>query len=204
MTQARVWIADGTEASLVKAIELLQTLRQLAQTYWLTNQTIEIAVLQSLALEKQGHTKEALVALKEALDMAETGGWIRPFVELGAPMANMLTQLSEEKFSVDFWRKLVVAFDNEKNLPEDAQHMPPAAQTKIPPAISAKTLVDSLTNREMDVLELLIKRYQTKEIANKLSVSPETVKSHLKNIYQKLNVSDRRKAVKKARQLGVI
>ena len=65
-------------------------------------------------------------------------------------------------------------------------------------------MIEPLTNRELDVLELLAKRFQDKEIAEKLFISPTTVKTHLKNIYQKLNVSKRREAVESAKALGIL
>jgi ATP/maltotriose-dependent transcriptional regulator MalT len=65
-------------------------------------------------------------------------------------------------------------------------------------------LVEPLTNRELDILELLAQRLSNKEISEKLYISVETVKSHLKNTYQKLNVSKRRQAIEKAKNLGIL
>jgi LuxR family maltose regulon positive regulatory protein len=65
-------------------------------------------------------------------------------------------------------------------------------------------LYETMTPRELDVLELLAQRLQNKEISDNLFVSPETIKSHLKKIYQKLGVAKRQEAVEKARQIGII
>jgi LuxR family maltose regulon positive regulatory protein len=73
----------------------------------------------------------------------------------------------------------------------------------IPEAADHKSLVEPLTNRELDVLELLAQRLSNKEIAAKLFISAETVKGHLQNIYQKLEVKKRREAVEKAKNIGI-
>jgi LuxR family maltose regulon positive regulatory protein len=65
-------------------------------------------------------------------------------------------------------------------------------------------LVEPLTNRELAVLELLVNRLQNNKIAEKLSVSPATVKTHLQNIYQKLNAGNRREAVAMAKNLRIL
>ena len=66
------------------------------------------------------------------------------------------------------------------------------------------SLIEPLTNRELYVLELLAQRLQNKEIAEKLFLSPATIKSHLESIYQKLNVGKRREAIEKAHKLGIL
>ena len=70
--------------------------------------------------------------------------------------------------------------------------------------LQSHPLVDPLTNRERDVLELLDRRFSNKEIARELSLSSETVKTHVQNIFQKLGVGKRREAIAKARELGLL
>jgi LuxR family maltose regulon positive regulatory protein len=217
ITQARVLIAAGSEQSFLSATKLLQSIRDLCEACRFTCQIIEFAVLQSLALERQGHTEEALEALKEALALAEPGGWIRPFVEAGPPMADLLKRLQSENVSADYIERILKAFpaDESEYRPDasDSESLssdhavsespsPPISPSPRHP--TPQPLVEPLTNRELEILQLLEKRWQNKEIAEKLFIAAETVKSHLNNIYQKLGVSNRRQAVEKARDLGIL
>jgi len=191
---------------VLKASKLLQSIRDACETCRFTCQVIEVAVLQSMALVKQGRTDDALEALKEVLSLAEPGGWIRPFVEAGPPMADMLQQLHKQNVAVDFIERLLAAFRRDEQAPVqdtfDQDVSSPLHPLSTSP--SAQPLVEPLTNRESEILELLAQRRQNKEIAEKLFVSAETVKSHLKNIYGKLNVTNRREAVTRARSLGIL
>ena len=91
----------------------------------------------------------------------------------------------------------------EDNISDDALK-DPRLPSPLPRQPGSQLLVDPLTNRELDVLDLLAKRLSNKEIADNLFISTTTVKGHLQNIYGKLNVGRRREAVDKARALGFL
>jgi LuxR family maltose regulon positive regulatory protein len=214
ITQARCFIAEGSKRSLKAATESLWNLKQQCEAWRFTCQIIEIAVLQALALEKRGRADEALDALKDAVALAEPGGWIRPFVEAGQTMADLLMRLRQQNVSVDYIERILAAFPDTASttpLPDlrstnDKREFEAETITQVPDPKSKikNSLVEPLTNRELDVLELLAQRLQNKEIAEKLFVSPATIKSHLEGIYQKLNVGNRREAVDMAHKLGIL
>jgi LuxR family maltose regulon positive regulatory protein len=73
-----------------------------------------------------------------------------------------------------------------------------------PDKLTNQALVEPLTNRKLKIIDLLAQRMSNKEIAEKIFISPETVKRHTINIYQKLSVNSRRQAVDRARDLGIL
>lgn len=191
ITKARVLIALGSDQSLSNAAGLLETIRTRCEAWHLRGQTIEVAVLQSLALEKQGRHDEALATFDNAVDLAAPGRWVRPFVEAGPAMATMLARLPKAEQNRPFATRLRLA------LSEKAGARPRSPSEDQP-------LIEALTNRERDVLELLAQRLYDKEIGAALSISVGTVKTHLKHMYGKLAVSNRREAVAKAEELGLV
>ena len=72
------------------------------------------------------------------------------------------------------------------------------------PSAAHPPMVEPLTNRELDVLSLLVQRLSNKEIADQLCISTTTVKGHLQNIYGKLSVNKRREAIELAKKMGII
>jgi LuxR family maltose regulon positive regulatory protein len=199
ITRARIWVALGTDESLHRAYTLLQEISKRARSWHFTNQTIEADVLKSLALAGLGREDEALECLAGTIDLAAPGGWMRPFLEPGKPMADLLGHLDGHGLASDFSRQLHSAI--KAWLAREASHARTASGPQVTPEAE---LYETLTPRELDVLELLAQRLQNKEISDKLFVSLETVKSHLKNIYQKLDVGKRREAVEKARKIGLV
>jgi LuxR family maltose regulon positive regulatory protein len=202
ITQARVLIAAGSEQSLLNATKLLQPIRDLCEAHRFTCQIIEVAVLQSLALDQLGRADEALHALEEVVALAGPRGWIRPFVEAGPPMADLLKRLQKQSDAVGYIERLLAAFREDERVVVVHEELEGTGAPST--SVNPQPLVEPLTNRELEILELLAQRLQNKEIADKLFVSIETVKTHLSNIYQKLQVSNRREADERAKSLGIL
>ena len=193
VTRCRVMIAQGSSARLTEAEQQLGKYAEFNQACHNTCQLIGILALRALALQKLGQEKAALTVLQEAVVLAEAGGWIYPFVELGQPMAKLLERLAVQTGVTDYAHLVLDKFTTHNALPASAAAGQPRSISG-----SATWLVEPLTKRELDIPKLLAQRLQNKEIAAHLFVSPETIKSHLKNLYQKLGVNNRREAALKA------
>ncbi len=202
ITQARVLIATGEIKNLEDAIELLRTINQINEECRFTCQQIEVSTLKSLALLNLGREDDALKCLTEAVNLAEPGRWVRPFIECGPLMADALKRLDRNDANPDQIEQILSAFEGDGQV--DLQESPEFRTKRDQAPTSAQCLPEPLTHRELDILELLSQRMQNKEIADKLHISPVTVKSHLRNIYQKLSVEKRRQAVERAMDLGLI
>lgn len=150
---------------------------------------IDLLPLQALAFQKQGENNRALTCLESAVTLAEPEGWIRPFLELEPEMGSLMIELGQKGVAQDFISQIVATF------PLSPPDLPVSNQSRLP---------EPLTDREMDVLALLARRYRDKEIAAELFISPATVRRHASNIYQKLQVSGRRQAVEKVIALGIL
>ena len=209
ITKARVLAALGSEQSLSEASELLDTIRERSVEWRFDCHTIEIAVLKAVVLEKQGRKEQTWVQLDNALSLARPGGWVRPFVEAGPVMAGMLRELDCTGENEEFVRRVLSAFDSAASpTPADVPQAPagetPSVQRTEVSIHPGRPALDTLTDRELDILELLHQRLYNKEIAAKLCISTHTVNYHLKNIYSKLDVSNRRQAVNRALEKGIL
>jgi LuxR family maltose regulon positive regulatory protein len=147
----------------------------------------------------QGHSLDALATLQQAVDLARPGGYIRVFVELGPPMQTLLLRLAGRGFALETVRRTAKAVAAFPRAPDKAESLVGSR------ARAANVdLVESLTDRELDVLVLLRERLSNKEIALHLGLSIMTVKRHTSNIYSKLGVDNRRDAVVKAESLRIL
>jgi LuxR family maltose regulon positive regulatory protein len=182
---ARVLFSQG---EVGEAKDLLDRLQENAEVGDRKGDLIEILVLKALALQKQQNSEEAITIIEKALTLAEPEGFIRIFIDEGQAIKTLLKRMSvKEKRLKEYIRKLLDAFEN-KELP----------------ASSTQPLIEPLSDRELEVLRMLAKGLTNKEVATRLFLSPNTVKVHARNIYQKLNTTNRTQATARARELGIL
>ena len=194
ITIARVYMAQKKPD---ETIRLLNRLEESAKAGGRTGRLIEILIIKALTLQMLCETAQALVALGESLALAEPGRYVRTFVNEGLPVQMLLAQWLAHASSGpvrDYSIRLLSQFEAE--LPNIK-----AVQEKIYPT---ETLVEPLSPRELEVLQLIALGKTNQEIARQLVVSPGTVKAHTASIYGKLDVANRTEAVARARQLGIL
>jgi LuxR family maltose regulon positive regulatory protein len=184
--------AAGDElADLSRAVNILESRLKKAEEEHNVWRIIYIRANMALAFETMGRSAEAQSALEHSLRLALPGGYIRPFVDQGRSMANLLAKLGAKNSELKVYvAKLLTAYELTLGV------------TQATPAPEA--LVDPLTGRELEVLTLLDKRLSNKEIAAQLTISVGTVKQYTSRIYKKLNVHNRRQAVIHAYEVGIL
>jgi LuxR family transcriptional regulator, maltose regulon positive regulatory protein len=187
----RVLLALNKPADRAVAAKQLTELLTLAESVHHTHVLIEVLAVQAVLFETQGDRPAALAALEHSIGLAQPGGFIRLFVELGPTMQTLLRQLHDQGVAPHFVVQILAAFAVPQPIGPAAPPGPPE-------------LIEPLTNRELEVLALLEQRLSNKEIAARLFIAPHTAKLHTLHIYQKLQVNTRRDAVAKAQNLGLL
>ena len=201
ITLARVLLAqyatDGDTSSLHQIARLLQRLLSAAEAGGRTGSVIEILVVQALTRHAGGDTPSALAPLDRALTLAEPEGYVRVFVSQGPPMATLLTAVAQQRTGWDYGRRLLAACTGDGATAPAA--IPGEQVTRL-----GVGLVEPLSERELDVVHLLATDLDGPDIARRLFVSVNTMRTHTKSIYAKLGVNNRRAAVRRAEELGLL
>jgi LuxR family maltose regulon positive regulatory protein len=180
-----------------EALRLLEELREAAEAAGRTGDLIEILTLQALALWS-GHDKERAVnILARALALAEPEGYVRTVVDEGVAMVDLISATLEARqrgrhqtassVSSSYLAKLLAALAQEVAAPAAGERLP-----------------EPLSEREMEVLALIAAGESNQEIAAKLFVSTSTVKTHVNNLFRKLQARSRTQAVARATEMNLL
>jgi LuxR family maltose regulon positive regulatory protein len=186
VTYAETLLRDPSPASRASVLSFIERSLEKVNAHHNVFQSIVFSVLRAQALADRGADEEALDALADAVRRAEPSGLVRPFLDRGTPLTRLLDALATRDGRQGYLGVLLAASEGG------------VAARAVDEKAVALASGTSLSNRELDVLELLTQRLSNKEIADRLHVSLETVKKHTGNLYQKLEVHGRRDAVAKA------
>jgi LuxR family maltose regulon positive regulatory protein len=214
ITLARVLLAryqsDLADGSISGVVGLLERLLKAAEEGGRVGSVVEILVLQAIAYHAQGNLPAALMSLQHALALAEPEGYVRMFLDEGSSIMDLLREASAHKIMPDYTDKLLAAFEAEQKrsagespLP-DWQSQPRTGGATQVSSLTLQPLIEPLSHRELEVLRLFKTELSGPEIAYELVISLSTVRTHTKRIYSKLNVNNRRAAVKRATELDLI
>ncbi len=195
---ARVLIAAGKKDRIIdsfeKAAVLLDRLLKAAESGGRMGSVLHILLLQALAFQAQVDLPHALEKLERAMTLAEPQGYVRTFVDEGESMRLLIEKLSRNRTHplFSYADRLLSAF---------AQPQIPLDST-LPH--QGSNLIESLSERELQVLRLLRSELSGPDIAAELIVSLNTLRSHTKSIFHKLGVNNRRAAVRRAEELKLL
>lgn len=179
---ARVLMAEGEPE---KALDFLAWLQEMMKQASLGRYVLEAWLLEVLCWKARGDTTRAVRVLGQALEMAEKEAFIRLFLDEGNPLGEILLETPFQNISAEYLDRLRTGFQigNQSRLP------------------GTQALVESLSDRELQVLQLLASGKSNRKIAGELFISIGTVKRHVHHIYQKLGVSNRVEAASMARKI---
>jgi LuxR family maltose regulon positive regulatory protein len=188
---ARILIAQGRWDETTR---FLQGMLETSEAGGDVTRVIEILILQALAFHVGEDKEKAMITLERALTLAESRGFYRVFVDEGPSMAPLLYEALDRNIAPDYVNLLLQAFP----IDESEQIDPSKAQSTGP------DYIEPLSDREIEVLQLIAEGLSNANIASRLFLSLGTVKTHARNIYGKLGVHNRTEAVARARVLGIL
>jgi LuxR family maltose regulon positive regulatory protein len=198
ISRVRVLLAQGDPSA---ALAVLEPLRRQMETKGWQDERLKVMVLQVVAHHSHGEKGKAVQLLSETLALAEPGGFIRILVDEGEPMRMAISdfRLSLEKQPrgqdqklLGYVDKLLAAFVQPVTMPQSKIENP---ETK---------MLEPLSQRELEVLQLVARGLSNHEIGERLFLALDTVKGHNRSIYAKLQVQRRTEAIARARELGLL
>ncbi len=196
--RARVYLAQG-DASAALAV-LVPFCQQMEAKGW-EDERLKGMVLQAVALHAHGEKDNAVQLLGDALALAAPAGFIRIFVDEGEPMRLLVLDCrfwiekqapGRDHLLIGYIGKLLAAFAR------------PEAMSQSRIGNPGSRMIEPLSQRELEVLQLIAQGFSNREIGERLFLALDTVKGHNRRIYDKLQVQRRTEAVVRARELGLL
>ncbi|MCB0036091.1 MAG: hypothetical protein KDE51_18805 [Anaerolineales bacterium] len=188
LSKVRVSLAQGDGAA---AVVILKSIRQEAEEKVRTDEQLKLLILFALAHAAAGETEKAAQTLRDALERTQPEGFIRTYVDEGEPLKKLLLTMRPQALAQQtYLHTLLDAF---------GEPSPPASLVS-----NQHSLIEPLTERELEVLQLLAEGLSNQEIGQRLFLSLSTIKGHNSNIYGKLQANRRTEAVARAQELGLI
>ena len=172
-----------------EAITLLAQVYESAQNVEGTGLMIEARTSEALIHQSQGEFDRAIDALKDALSLSESEGYTRTYVDRDEPMFQLLCEVAARGIMPDYTNRLLCSFESGKD--DDTTHL-------------IQPLVEPLSKRELEILELIAQGLSNREISEQLYLALSTIKGHNSNIFDKLGVQRRTEAVARASELGLL
>lgn len=185
LTLSRAHLAFGNPA---EAMAVLEPYRALAETKRWKDEQLKAMVLQAAIWHVRGEKDQVVQILIEALELAEPGGFIRLFIGEGLPIIPLLSEAAVRGRFPDYTEQLLAAYEREKKrrTPDSAFRL------------------ESLTQRELEILQLIAQGLSNREIGERLYLALDTVKGHNRRLFEKLQVQRRTEAIALARKLGLL
>jgi LuxR family transcriptional regulator, maltose regulon positive regulatory protein len=181
-----------------EALRLLDSVREAAEAADERGSAIEILTLQALALRGKDEKTRAMDVTGQALASGEPEGYVRTFVDEGPAMAVLLSETLEAR------RRGRLGTANEVPMHYFRKLMAVLERDVTSAASPVTSLAEPLSERELEVLQLIAAGKTNRRIASELFVSVGTVKTHVTNVYRKLDAHSRTQAVARARELDLI
>jgi LuxR family maltose regulon positive regulatory protein len=198
----RLLHARGQPGDLQQAMGIIEQSLAAYGTMCDVRGQIGMWVLAAQTRWRLGQQVQALQALRRALDMGYGCGWRRTFTEPGALMGEMLHKVAREEAYAAVAGSLLAELARATD--GGLQHPTQRPDAQRSSGATSEQFIELLSDREIEVLGLIANKLTNKEIARRLCISPLTVRNHTVRIYDKLQVGNRRRAVQRAQQLGMI
>jgi LuxR family maltose regulon positive regulatory protein len=192
MTQAELFYRQGRYR---EAARILESIRVRCAERHMLEAALDIDLALCATLYALKERDRARGILEKALDYGEGEGYVRPFVNCGPALLPILSDIVGAEMDEKRRSYLVSVFSASS---ADRENASIAAKR---PAMSKH---QDLTQREMEILKLMAAGYRNKEIAERTFVSFETIKTHVKHIFEKLDATTRVQAIRRAEELKLL